>query len=655
MGLMAATYLTFAYWLLYRDGWLALPLYLPASTFWRAAGVVLVYWALFAAPTVEPGDPSFSDRRRAAHLALDCGLAWGLIGLMLPRADPRAFTEAFGAFGLVLLAFSFLAARRPATPALVPAAARTAGLVLLLVAAAVLGTGSSAALVLALLGLGLAMAAQYADSRVLRAITFLVSLLAAALGTMDARTAALPAVTLGALLVFTGWWVSRHEDAAAGPNLGALYFCALGFAVWLVATLFRAPVVDRAALLAIEAVVVTAGVYLIGLRPAAFPAQAFLIAAHVVFLGRANEFAGPSWAVLAIVLATLVLGAWWRGRSGSPRILGLLRSLFTAGYAAAVVAVLFVWLRWRLPPESAGSWLIVPAILAVAALVYAVSSGDWAMGVLGQAFLLVSLAEFWLRWEERPRPGGLVMLVPIVALVVLAAIVDHWRSRGAPEASGMAWAGRASLLARLLATLLLVVWVYWYVPPHGQFVLLEVAAVIVLIGAGERSDLVGVAASVILSTGGLLLLWIAGGGADGFHVADLFAFVLLLAQQQLWRRRYPHLVPAPLHDPSMVMGVLSLWRWVHLVVSSTFGSDWLAVGWAVVGFVACGLGLWLREARYRQLGFVILFFALGRVAFRDYRDPQVLPRVASALVIGTMLLALGFVYRRYPDRVAERG
>jgi hypothetical protein len=388
------------------------------------------------------------------------------------------------------------------------------------------------------------------------------------------------------------------------------------------------------------------GALLARLVPLVSLAQVFLVAAYATFLRQAGVFAGPTWHVLVLLAATAAATFWWRTRTDT-RLHCWLRRMFSFGYGVAGVAVVFIGLRWRLPPETAGAWLAIPAVLALAALAYAMWSGDWPLGLLGQAYLLVAVAEFWLRWAEPPRPAGVVMLAPLVALVATAVMVDLWRRRRVSlSAESGAWAERASLGARLIAAAMLIVWVEAYVPEGSRFLALEMAALLLLWWGGELGNGGNVAESTILSTGGLLLFWMAGSGRDGWSAVTLGAFVLLLVQQQLWRRRYAWAIPAAVHDPAMVLGVGSLWRFVHAAVAHQPGAEWRAVAWAGVGLVVAGLGLWLREPRYRQIGLVILAFGVLRVTVLD-RAAQVSPaRLLSLLAVGAILLGLGFLYDR---------
>jgi len=74
----------------------------------------------------------------------------------------------------------------------------------------------------------------------------------------------------------------------------------------------------------------------------------------------------------------------------------------------------------------------------------------------------------------------------------------------------------------------------------------------------------------------------------------------------------------------------------------------------VVGLLACGRGPWVQERRYRQRGLIPLA-ALVRVAILDSAELPTLGRLISVLVIGTIVLVLGFADDRFQPAPGRRG
>jgi hypothetical protein len=649
-AMLVLAYAGFALHHLFVGGFPTVP-YPSRTEFFAGALLLASYTAAFTWPVWRSDAPAFSERERAAFLCLDLALAWPLTAAVLPRATPLALPATLAASGALLLALAALLHRRhPAFPLLFRAAL-TPGLAALAASAAAYAFPPVAPLapLMALSGMALAMAAEYVESLPLRGLTLLVSLAAAALActTTDAAAAFMAA----AVLLYTAFFVDRHRESS---NPGSAFFALAGNAVLVAAVLAHvAP-----APLALAAL----GVLSVGLghfacvRPLAAAGQVPIVAAYVLFLRRSGTFDGSAATVAAIVVAGALANAWWRSLVAG-RTVRAARAAMTALHAIATAAAVLVGLRAWTAPDAAVRWLAVPALLALAAALYAALTRDRAIGTAWQALLLLAVAQFALRGGEaqrlasagHPAAGALAaaLLAPIAALLLLAAIADG-RLLRRPAAGE--WPRGASAVARGLAVALAIAWCAWFVAPTLQFVLLEALAVAWLVRAARRNDTTGVALSTLVSAGAVWLFWLAAPGIDGFRVLDLVGFVLLLVQQQLWRHRYPRLVPAALHTPAMILGIGSLWRFAHVTTAALCGIEWITLGWAAVGAVACGLGLLRREPTYRVLGLAILAAALLRVVGLG---PAVSTgtRVATAAVIGILATALGLAF----ERLSERG
>ena len=58
-----------------------------------------------------------------------------------------------------------------------------------------------------------------------------------------------------------------------------------------------------------------------------------------------------------------------------------------------------------------------------------------------------------------------------------------------------------------------------------------------------------------------------------------------------------------------------------------------------------------RDRIYRIGGFLILALAVGRIFLVDVWKLETIYRILSFMVLGIVLLALGFVYNRYADKI----
>ena len=94
------------------------------------------------------------------------------------------------------------------------------------------------------------------------------------------------------------------------------------------------------------------------------------------------------------------------------------------------------------------------------------------------------------------------------------------------------------------------------------------------------------------------------------------------------------------------------WRWVSTGNWENSGF-YLAAAWAVYAAVLLGLGLAVRERVYRLAGFGILAATLIRVTIFDAWRLGVAYRMVSFIVLGAVLMIVGFLYNRYQDKLKE--
>jgi hypothetical protein len=651
LTMLVLAYAGFAVQRSFRDGWIAVPYPAKAEVLAGSALLALLACA-FAWPVWRSDAPAFRERERAAFLCLDLAFAWPLVALVLPQGAPRALPAALGASAALLLGLAALVQRRHLAFPLLRSAALAPALASAVLAAATLAfpLPDPMPLLIALAGLALAMAAEYVDGLVLRGLTLLSSLVATALACTTAGPAC--AFLSAGVLAYTAIFVDRHRE---GSNPGSAFFSVAASAVVVAATLARVSPERQPFALAVLGLALLGLGHFTCVRPLAAAGQIPIVAAYVLFLRRTETVDHRTATLLTLVVAGALANAWWRALVAG-RSLRVARHAVTALHAVATAAAAFMALGLSIPPGAAWRWLIVPAVLALLAAAYAVLTRDLPIGSAWQALLLLAVVQLVLRGGEAqrltaagvPPPSAafaLALLAPIGALLLLAAIAD---GRLLGRARAGAWSSDASAVARGLATVLLVVWSAWFVAPSLQFLLLEALAVAWLVFAARRHDATGVALSTLLSTGAVWLFWRSATHIEGLRVPDLAGFVLLLVQQQLWRHRYAHLVPAALHTPAMVLGIGSLWRFAHVTTETLAGPSWIPLAWAGVGTVACGLGLVRREPTYRLLGLAILAAALGRAAgFGPVLSTGT--RVASAAAIGLAALALGFAYQRFSD------
>jgi uncharacterized membrane protein len=133
--------------------------------------------------------------------------------------------------------------------------------------------------------------------------------------------------------------------------------------------------------------------------------------------------------------------------------------------------------------------------------------------------------------------------------------------------------------------------------------------------------------------------------------------LLALATMQAVARRRPARWPLPetAHTAMILAVVLGtwafVWRWVVLKSGGTH--FYLTASWAVLALGVFAAGFVLRERMYRWLGLGILAVAVARVFISDVWKIDLLYRILSFMALGIVLLALGFIYNKYQEKIKQ--
>ena len=421
--------------------------------------------------------------------------------------------------------------------------------------------------------------------------------------------------------------LARREGAShSSIDWHAVYFAALGMALWLITVVYQCPQINQAPLLAIIALALTASIALLRIPELPYLAKGLVLAALVLWLAQIGSFERPWWNPVVVVLVTLALSGWWQTR-GAHLIPGWELTLVQAVAALGVVAVLFFWLEGSLIPSW---WLVVASALSVASLIYGILTRDWAIAALGQAFSFASLYEFCGQLAQNPPPSPVFALMPIAMFLALAAASER-----AHPFIMVEW---IATLFHALAVLSFIVWIMTYIAADWRFICLEVLGFGLLLWARVQRKKAIMFGSLAFTTAAVLVAWVADVGARGFHLWDLLAFALLLLQQQLSKP----LLPSPdLQNIAMSLGIITLWRWVSLWSAWHFGASSLTIAWALLGLVVFLIGVFFREPMYRWLGWALLIAATLRVLLVDIRYAGGVVAFHLA-VIGSVMLVAAF-------------
>lgn len=133
--------------------------------------------------------------------------------------------------------------------------------------------------------------------------------------------------------------------------------------------------------------------------------------------------------------------------------------------------------------------------------------------------------------------------------------------------------------------------------------------------------------------------------------------LLVLAVMQAVARRRPARWPLPeiAHTAMILAVVLGTWAfvWRSVVLKSGGTHFYLTASWAVLALGVFVAGFVLRERMYRWLGLGILAVAVARVFISDVWKLDPLYRILSFMALGIVLLALGFIYNKYQEKIKQ--
>ncbi|MFA7342915.1 MAG: DUF2339 domain-containing protein [Terrimicrobiaceae bacterium] len=362
-----------------------------------------------------------------------------------------------------------------------------------------------------------------------------------------------------------------------------------------------------------------------GVLPASGPLAGMLAA----LAGMASlSGSGTAWpAALAAVL--LAANAWFCG--GRPEI--TIRSL---SLALCGVALGFAILMDRLPGPWEGAGVAFLGLLLVAGLPLHKCRELALAGMLASAGS--TLVQFAML-ESAGRWPALVALGLLAATAVTGPLIS-----GGDKLIRIP----GGILA-IAATLLFWAWVNIDIPESHRFWLVALAATISL-GLSREKPL-RQAIAVILAVAAVLVFFANGIGPGARYTPwNFFGCVLLLGQERLARAVR---APDALARFAGIGGLIALLAWVTSAVRFFRDPLPLTAAWAILALAVFFAGFLLRARILRLGGLGILALALFRIAFFDVwkLDPPF--RILSFLVLGSVLLLLGYLYNRHADRIRQ--
>ncbi len=650
-----ATYGGFAFWR-FHEGDLNWAARLPEL--WQANFFLAGYWLFFTAAVFLARGSSLANVNRALFASMNNGAFFGLtLWSMTPVAAGNFWKFALG-FGTTLLATGALARRTLATEPAIKNAYVLQGLVLVTAGFIAYFTGLKLALLLAAESVVLTVLGHQQKNPFLQAGGWIAAALSVAwlaVAFKGAQGEIWLTAAIGGALLFNGWW-ERCQDprgASSGVRPGSAYFVALaigvcGFATWRTVS---GPWVSVAWM--IEALLFTAAFYALRVPELPLFSQALCIVAQGYwFFEFALRQGRPHWAIpVALVSGTLALSHWWQ-RQKRLIVMPDFRNLLQVVYGLALVAILFFWFQPKFAPAA---WLGFLGVLAVGVTLYGVMTRAWALAVCAQIFLFIS--SFELFQQIGPiKPSWQIALVPLAAWLVLGFATTLWLARHDAREEIRRPLLQLSIFYRGVAFLMSLWWVYAYVPASNQFWTLSLAGLCLLVLSTWRENV-----EALLFSGAFLAFGFAAWFMTGltnvavFNWPNLLAILAVLVAQQIMRRTSRPELPRLAHGVAVAVAGLALWLFVtrRIVLESGGAHFFLTAAWAGLAFLFFAAGFLLRERMHRWMGLGILGCAVARVFLSDVWKLETIYRILSFMALGLVLLALGFIYNKYQEKIRQ--
>ncbi len=647
---LVGCYVSFAFWRFHATGSLGWIRVEPGWAFTNSFVFPAAYWLIFSVATFVAGPRGFPRGGRPVFLTLNNGAFFGLTAPLVAGTYPGSLWVYTLIFGVILIGLSLLAARRNPEENEFDGTYLTQGLGLLILACVFRLSGYQLALMLALQSAVFMGLSRFRHPIVFQLFSGIAAILAVGWSMKGVvGEAAHSSFTAGAVsLVLCGvaWTFKRQLGLLAVPGLS---WRAGGF-VALASLLALVLVVER-----LQGAVAIYTLVCLGVALAFLP-----LAARLPELSLAGQFFGIASAVgwleisgrrdalpwLAVVVGAVAILHWWQwGRFAIvERPVSLSLQTLNASIAVAVTLI------WQFERFDAGWQSLAVACSAVGFLAYGLTTRALPLAIVGQvnSFVLILLLPAGFL---RKDPWSLTMAA--TALFAAQPLLLDWLNSRIPD-SQKVFAARYQTLLRSVSVLFGFLAVHAYVAPDWHFAILAAAASLMVVRAafsGRSNELLIYAA-----------VW-AGAGFWGFLMAqmkgappnarDFLGFGLMLACAEAARRLPTRLAAfsVPARCVVIALGIAGSWLLLGRFVAASQGGILLTISWSVLAFAVLGAGFLLHERTYRLSGLVILTASVGRIFLVDVWQLETLPRILSFLVLGGVLLALGFLYNRFADAI----
>ncbi len=634
---LVGTYGAFAFWRLVNTGTIS-DFDAPSETlFWTAIAFPACYWVVFTTAVILGRDRVFPKDQLTTFLTFNNAAFYGLIAPVIAGTHPDALGWSTLVFGAALIGLSRLNASTSGTYL-------TQGLGLVFAGVLLEFTGYQRALIFAFQSALLLKLSLGRHGRIYQIFSALAAVLATGLATESlvagVHHAALVAIAVATILGSCAFLFKLQRNVLAPLSLQYRAAAFVSLATFLTgAVIFQTTTGDaRLAWFLAFGLAAPFAVRLTRLPELALIGQTFVILGGALWFQAAPTDLLP---LSFVLISGLALVHWWQRQRALPAS----AETSLTGQALHTILPLAALAKWmiNLSPES--PFPILFAVLALILLVYGFATRAWTIAAGSALFTLAATAltahaiVFRDSWLETTLATALIFSQSLV----IAALAARAPARSATPLL------HARRFLRAITFVLASGIVLVFTPGQWHFLIFTASGLAFLTAATrvpgrEIIHQAAALAAVGLAVFGARLLT----GHPAF-LPDAFGFPLLLAAQQIGKRQPLPDFTSPIQAALSLVAIAGLWLTVGRLVATFADGILITASWSLLATAILALGFALRERTYRHAGLGILLAAIGRLVLFDVWQFDTLTRILSFVVLGTVLLLIGFFYNRFAE------
>lgn len=361
---------------------------------------------------------------------------------------------------------------------------------------------------------------------------------------------------------------------------------------------------------------------------------AFLAGAIAIWAsGMLHIISFPGWVPVTLLIAASIVEL--AGRKNLPE--ALVRHKASEYFGA--IALFIVAASWSGYELTATRLIWVLPLISVAFIGYGVLFRNTQNQIAGQLFLVAAIG------LEPLSSSWLVSLIPLFGVLFTRWYLERFKK-------GTYWlsAGKAY---EIVALFTFAYWVFRFMPRAEFSVVFAATGFALFICALLWTDKRFIHYSLGMSVVSCVCFFVPIFRAEPLNI---LLPIFLMTEQIIFSRFKTEWFGGGKSRLSITLAsgaVMS--AFIHLTNSLWQGSGgfYLTLGWTMLAFGSFVIGWFARERVYRMSGLALLGLALVKIAVLDVWRLDLLARIISFMVLGVVLLVMGFVYTKFQNKIRQ--